>query len=121
MNRLITAFVVLACLTSQASASTANIFHWGEGLSGSASVEVIPTQFGYKIAFVNQLVSYQKVVTFQFLVEGGVISGSVNSEIDVAPDTMTITPPTGYWCGPCEVTVDEGHSAIVELFPEVGA
>jgi hypothetical protein len=53
--------------------------------------------------------------------DGVTVAGTINSGDYLVPDDLIVTPPLGYWCDPCRVTVPENESGTVLLYPEVGA
>ncbi len=107
-------------LMLMASPAFAQTHEWGTGTEGPSSVTVAPSDYGLAVTLNNRLVSSLAVVAFQITVDGFVVSVVVSGH-GVQPDIMTVTPPSGYWCDPCEVSVAENATGTVDLWPEVGA
>jgi hypothetical protein len=54
-------------------------------------------------------------------VDGVVASGMIMHGAGDKPDDMVVSAPDGFFCDPCQITVNEGESGNVTLYPEVGA
>ena len=112
--------VRIAAFALLASPAFAETHSWGTGTEGPSSVTVAKSDYGLAVTLNNRLVSSLPVVAIQITVDGSTVSVVVSGH-GVKPDIMTVTPPVGYWCDPCQVTVEENATGTVDLWPEVGA
>lgn len=92
----------------------------GEG-SLVAQVELVQTQRGYAVTYRNALVKSLTVEEWTVDLPGMTVTGAIESRGGDAPDDLVVTPPAGWWCDPCAVTVGETDIGRVDLWPEVSA
>ena len=107
----------IAALVLMASPAFAQTHSWGTGTEGPSSVTVVETPEGYAVTFANRLVNSVSILGFDL----GDVHVRIVSEYGSVADRMYVTPPPGFWCDPCETTVDENDTGTVDLWPEVGA
>jgi hypothetical protein len=86
-------------------------------VEGIPYVEMTAAPEGYAVTFHNARVATSSPDQFVVALDGVEVSVYVASLIGDDPDTMTVTPPPGWMCSPCAVTVGENQSATVWLFP----
>lgn len=111
MNKL---FPLLLC----ASPALADPVHeWGGALP--SSVTISEAQDGYLVTYQNRLVSSLTVERFAVDLDGIVATGAVDAGNYMIPDVMMVTPPPGWDCSPCSVTVEENAAGSVLLFPRL--
>jgi len=89
--------------------------------SGPAAVELMPTERGYAVIYRNRIVRSLTVEKWVVDLPGLTVSGVIAARDGDLPDDLVVTPPVGWWCDPCTVTVDENAEGRVELWPEVAA
>ena len=87
--------------------------------SGPARVILLQSGEGMTVIYENRIVSSQYVEPFQVDIDGRVVTGVISARNAEKPDDLVVYPPPGYQCAPCSITVDEGESGAVELFPQV--
>ena len=109
--------VRIAAFALLASPAFAQTHEWGVGTEGPSSVTVAPSDYGLTVSFDNRLIQSVSVQAFDV----GPVHILIVSENADIPDMMVVTPPDGYWCDPCQVTVEENATGTVDLWPEVGA
>lgn len=89
--------------------------------SGPARVELVQTQRGYAVVYRNTLVKSLTLERFTLDLAGMTVAGVIASRDGKAPDDLVVTPPPGWWCDPCTVTINEDDVGRVDLWPEVAA
>lgn len=90
--------------------------------SGPARVELAQSGAALVVTYQNRIVSSRYVEPWALDLAGITVTGVISSGDNMLPDDLVVTPPVGWYCEPsCRVTVEEGESGAVELWPEVGA
>jgi hypothetical protein len=87
--------------------------------SGPARVELAQSGAALIVTYHNRIVSSRYVEPWALDLAGITVTGVISSGDNVLPDDLVVTPPVGWWCDPCRVTVEEGESGAVELWPEL--
>ena len=108
---MIRALALMLC----ASPAFAETHSWGTGAEGPSSVTVTETDEGYAVTFANRLVHSVSVQSFD-IGDAHVLVVSENAEI---ADRMTVTPPPGFYCQPCDVVFEENGQGTVLLHPQL--
>lgn len=85
--------------------------------SGPASVTLTATPDGYAVTYRNRIVSSLTVTPWAVELDGMAVRGQINAGDGEAPDDLQVVPPVGWDCRPCAVTVQEGESGAVLLWP----
>lgn len=86
-------------------------------VEGIPYVEIAATPEGYAVTFHNARVARTAADQFVVAVDGVEVAVHVASLVGDDPDDMIVTPPPGWWCNPCTVTVGENQRATVWLLP----
>jgi hypothetical protein len=89
--------------------------------SGPASVTLLQSGDGYTAIYDNRIVKSFTTERFEVSLDGVTVTGAIIAEDGWGPDRLVVYPPTGYWCDPCQIVVNEDESGAVELYPEMGA
>ena len=109
---MITRIAALALLASPTFAQT---HEWGVGTEGPSSVTVVETPAGYAVTFSNRLVQSVSVQSFDV----GDVHVRIVSENAQIADRMFVVAPVGWYCLPCDVTVEENGQGTVLLHPQL--
>jgi hypothetical protein len=102
-------------LMLMASPAFAQTHEWGTGTAGPSSVTVVETPEGYAVTFSNRLVHSVSVQSFDV----GDIHIRIVSENAQIADRMFVVAPVGWYCQPCDVTVEENGQGTVHLLPQL--
>ena len=102
-------------LMLMASPAFAQTHEWGVGTEGPSSVTVTETPEGYAVTFSNRLVQSVSVQSFDV----GDIHIRIVSENAQIADRMFVVAPVGWYCLPCDVTVEENGQGTVNLHPQL--
>lgn len=106
---MIRALALMLC----ASPAFAETHSWGTGTEGPSSVTVVEIPEGYAVTFSNRLVQSVSVQAFDV----GDIHIRIVSENAQIADRMFVVAPVGWYCQPCDVTVEENGQGTVHLLP----
>lgn len=88
---------------------------------GPARVELVPTLRGYAVIYRNSMVKSLTIEKWTLDLPGITVAGVIAARDAALPDDLIVTPPPGWWCDPCAVTVEENDVGSVDLWPEVAA
>ena len=105
--------VRIAAFALLASPTFAQTYEWGSGTEGPSSVTVTETPEGYAVTFANRLVYSVSVQSFDV----GDVHVRIVSENAQIADRMFVVAPVGWYCLPCDVTVEENGQGTVHLHP----
>lgn len=108
--------IIAACIAAPAMAGPVQVIG-----SGPARVELMQTQRGYAVVYRNTIVKSLTIEKWTLDLPGLTVAGVVASGDEMIPDDLIVTPPPGWWCDPCAVTVPENDVGQVDLWPEVAA
>ena len=92
----------------------ASTFQWG-----GASVDLRYSDAGAEVLFHNEMAQSSTVIPMQLESDGLIVDVLIVNGMGEEPDTMVVTPPTGWIAVPPSIEVEEGQTGTVTLLQEL--